>query len=121
MLGENWDWHKAGMFRALREGFNMREIRKWASAVFAVVSIAYLGIIWWGEKNAELVWFALAFGGLFRMIAGTWWKAVGRYGHIALATMATFMFLPFHWLHLLIPVTYFAVKTLEQREETIYQ
>ena len=90
----------------------MREVRKWASALLAVAALIYLAVIWWDKPHRELVWFAIPLSGLFRQIAGTWWKAIGRYGKIILATMAFWFFIGWSWWLLAMPVTYFAVTTL---------
>ena len=87
-------------------------MKKWISGIFALLCIAYLALIWWDAPNREVIWFILPIAGLFRQIAGTWWKLVGRLGVPIITTMAFWFFLGWSWWLLAVPVAYFAVSTL---------
>lgn len=88
-------------------------MKKWISGIFALICLAYVAFIWSDNPNRELVWFMLAFGGLFRQIGGTWWKAVGRFLTPVLPMLAYTAFVGWHWLWCpVIYASYCLIKTL---------
>jgi len=89
-----------------------KEIKKWVSGVFALLCVAYLAFLWCDSPNREVVWFMLAFGGLFRQIGGTYWKFVGRFLTPLLPAMAYFFFIGWSWWIPAIYGAYLIVKTL---------
>lgn len=88
------------------------EVKKWASIIFALLSMVWLALILSGGANRELVWFIVPLGGLYRMIGGTWNKAIGRFLAPALPVVAVLLLVGWSWWLPLIYGTYLLVKTL---------
>lgn len=86
--------------------------KKWIAGIFALLCMVFLALILSGGANREVAWFIVPIGGLFRMIGGTWWKAVGRFLTPALPVVAILLLGGWSWWLLLIYGVYLSVKTL---------
>ena len=87
-------------------------MKKWIAGIFALLCLVFLALIFWDAPNREVVWFIVPIGGLFRMIGGTWWKAVGRFLTPVLPVLAVLLLGGFSWWLLLVYGAYLLVKTL---------
>jgi len=85
-------------------------MKKWISAGLAAICIIWLVFIWFGSPDRELVWFMLPVAGLFRMIAGTWLKAVNKFLGPLLPAMAFGFFIGWSWWVPVIYATYLIIK-----------
>lgn len=87
----------------------MKKILTWIVGIACVVLLAF---IWSQQPDNEQVWFLVPVLGLFRMIGGTWNKAIGRFLPPLIIAGAWFFFQGLSWWMLAIVAAYLAVKTL---------
>ena len=88
------------------------EVKKWAAIIFALLCLAFLALILSGGANKEVAWFIVPIGGLYRMIGGTWNKAVGRFLTPALPVVPILLLGGWSFWLLLIYGVYLLAKTL---------
>ena len=87
-------------------------MKKWVAIIFALLCMAFLALILSGGANKELVWFIVPIGGLYRMIAGTWNKPIGRFLTPALPVVSYLLLVGFSWWLLAIYAAYLLVNVL---------
>jgi len=87
-------------------------MKKILALIFGLICLAAFLFAASTATNKEIVWFLLPLGGLFRQIAGTWHKAVGRYLPPIAIAGAYYFFIGFSWWILPIIGAYLLVKTL---------
>lgn len=81
--------------------------------IVGLALLALLALVMFTATDNEIVWFLVPFGGLCRMIGGTWKKAVGRFLPPIAVGLAYWAFVGFNWLWIPIAVgVYMLVKTL---------